>query len=386
MEEEDTLPPAQEVTERARQVMLDHWRDEGYTVPNAERYPFQWLWDSCFHAVVWAALGDADRALAELSHVFRNQDESGFVPHIDYEARPSFHQGFWGRRGASSITQPPMYGHAIAVLAESGIDPGDDLVERARLGLRFLLDERAREPASGMVTVVHPWETGADDSPRWDHWCTPTFDRARWHDTKGRLLASIERTPTGAPRSNPAFAVAPSGFNALLAFNAHRLAGMSADDELGCAARELEEAVDRRWNPDLATWVDAGPSESGSGRTRTLDALLPLLLESAWRRPALDQLSDEAAFGASFGPTGLHRSEPTFDPDVYWRGSAWPQLMYLLWFASERKHERALASSLAASLMGGAWRSGFAEHWNPDDASPLGARPQSWAALAAVVQ
>ena len=70
--------------------MEAHWQPEGYTVPNAVTYPFAWLWDSCFHAVIWAALGDDDRALTELAHVFRCQDErTGFVPHIDYQRAPT---------------------------------------------------------------------------------------------------------------------------------------------------------------------------------------------------------------------------------------------------------------------------------------------------------
>ena len=43
------------VRAEARAVMEANWREEGgYTVPNSAVYPFQWLWDSCFHAGTWA--------------------------------------------------------------------------------------------------------------------------------------------------------------------------------------------------------------------------------------------------------------------------------------------------------------------------------------------
>ena len=58
-----------------------------------------------------------------------------------------------------------MYGHAVAELRRRGIDVPDELAERAHAGLRFLVRERARDPESGLITVVHPWETGCDDSP-----------------------------------------------------------------------------------------------------------------------------------------------------------------------------------------------------------------------------
>ena len=92
----------------ARAVLEANWRPgPGYTVPNGAVYPFQWLWDSCFHAVTWAVLGEGDRARRELAHLFRTQSPLGFVPHVDYEHDPGHHAGFWRREGQSSITQPP---------------------------------------------------------------------------------------------------------------------------------------------------------------------------------------------------------------------------------------------------------------------------------------
>src|SRR5262245_33918200 len=109
--------------DRVREVMNAHWQPEGYTVPNATTYRFAWLWDSCFHSIIWAELGDEERARRELAHVFRTQDDAtGFVPHIDYERDPEHLKAFWGRSGRSSVTQPPMYGHAIAELRRRGIE------------------------------------------------------------------------------------------------------------------------------------------------------------------------------------------------------------------------------------------------------------------------
>ena len=93
--------------------MDDAWREPGFCVPNPSTYPHQWLWDSCFHALVWLALG-SERALTEVEHALARQDPSGFVPHMVYWHAPDLHADFWGRPGASVITQPPMYGHALA--------------------------------------------------------------------------------------------------------------------------------------------------------------------------------------------------------------------------------------------------------------------------------
>ncbi len=354
-------------------MMEAHWRPDGHTVPNAGVYPWQWLWDSCFHAIIWAELGEPERAVTELRSALSVQDELGFVPHIRYAGMPSPHADLWGRPTTSSITQPPMYGHAVAELGRRGIEVPDDVRDRAVQGVRFLLDHR-RRTAGGLVTVVHPWETGCDDSPRWDHWVPDPWTVDRWFDVKGALLATVERAPGGAPLSNPSFAVAPAGFNALIAWNAREL---GLDEE----ADELAEALAARWHPALATWVDDGPSATTSGRVRTVDALLPALVvpatHEAQRVAARHALLDPTAFAASFGPPSVHRAEHAFDPRGYWRGSAWPQLTYLLW--------RAGIAELGPRLVSGAEHSGLAEHWHPDSGEGLGARPQSWTGLAIVV-
>jgi hypothetical protein len=379
--------PVEALRTTARSVLDRHWRGEGYTVPNATTYPYQWLWDSCFHSIAWADLGDAERGTRELAHVFRNQDDSGFVPHVDYEADPDALSSFWGRRGASSITQPPMYGHAAAELQRRGVAVPDETVERAVRGVRVLLEDRERDDATGLVTIVHPWESGADDSPRWDHWDVD----GSWYDTKGSLLDDVTRSAIGSPVANPNFGAAPVSFNALLAFNAEELAQTIDDELLRVQARDLVAAIDARWDDDLATWVDGGPSATTSGRIRTLDALIAVLPsrpptadESAVDR-ALALCVDGGAYGGPFGPAGVHRAEPSFRPRAYWRGSAWPQLTYLLWVAARRRGRPDVAEALAQRAAAGAQASGFAEHWDPDDGTGLGARPQSWTALAAVM-
>jgi glycogen debranching enzyme len=272
-----------------------------------------------------------------------------------------------------------MYGHAVAELLQRGVDVPDELVDRARRGLRFLLHQRGRTPG-GLVALCHPWESGCDDSARWDHWGAAGRG---WFDAKGALLSSIERSDTGAPIANPAFAVGGASFNALVAFNALELGRAVDDDDLVAGGDELADAVASRWDDDRRTWVDDGSSEDGSGRVRTVDALLVGLVRP--RDDASAQLVDPAAHGAAFGPTGTHRSEPSFDPRAYWRGGTWPQIAYLLWLASTRSRSDDVAASLSRSIHAGVVRSGFAEYWEPDTGEGLGAVPQSWATLALLV-
>jgi glycogen debranching enzyme len=168
-----------------------------------------------------------------------------------------------------------------------------------------------------------------------------------------------------------------------VAWNAQELATVASDDRLDALARELTGAIDARWDADLVTWIDDGPTEHGSGRVRTLDALLPLLLHP--RPEAFAALVDPAAYGAPFGPRGVHVAEPSHEPSTYWRGPAWPQLTYLLWLAATNAGAPA-RSALARSMVTGAVRSAYAEYWVADTGEGLGAMPQTWSSLALAVR
>ena len=389
----DAAPDPTALAARAREVLEGNWREPGFCVPHPTTYPWQWLWDSCFHAVVWRQLGEAERAVVELGNALAHQADDGFVPHMTYwsaggRADDPTHASFWGRGATSSITQPPMFGHAVAELHRAGVALPDELVERSSRGLRFLVGPRWRDGLGPVI--VHPWESGCDDSPRWDAWSgSDTWSPARAKAVKGELVADLCHDADGSPVASTGFEVVAAGFAALVAFNARELVSVTGDRDLADAADAIAAALDERWLVDDSGWADAvvvGPPGTTATNVRTAEALLPVLVSSddVAVATALDASIDPDAFGGRFGPAGVHRAEPAFDPHVYWRGATWPQLAYLLWMAARRRGHAA-ADVLRDQLRAGAWRSGFAEYWDPDTGRGGGASPQSWTALAAVV-
>jgi hypothetical protein len=115
------LDPDATLRRRAQEILDDHWDEErGYSYPHRGTYPHQWLWDSCFTAIVRAGLGDR-RALSELRTALSGQLADGFVPHMRY-AGPTIGRG--PLTGVSSFTQPPVYAHAARVLDRRGFAPG----------------------------------------------------------------------------------------------------------------------------------------------------------------------------------------------------------------------------------------------------------------------
>ena len=159
--------------ERARAILRANDRG-GYTVPTARLYPFQWNWDSAFVAMGWATF-DGARAWDEMEFLLRGQWEDGLIPQIVFHA-PSddYFPGpdVWGIHRdppTSGITQPPV----LATAARHVLEATEDAPRMAAMYPRLVRNHRwweaARDPAhTGLVTTLHPWETGMDNSPAWD--------------------------------------------------------------------------------------------------------------------------------------------------------------------------------------------------------------------------
>lgn len=375
------MSTSDEIQSRCRSVLEDAWvSDPGYTCPNPHQYPWQWLWDSCFHAIAWSRLGDR-RALAELESLFRGQLASGFMPNELYHTRRRARWWQWFTFDHSTITQPPMYGHALRVLQQRGYDV-DHLLSGATLAMHHLINSRL-DAATGLVKVVHPWETGCDDSPRWSRWQLRGYNRTRWNVTKYALIRAMQ-VRHGEAIGSRLFEVCPASFNALVAFNAFELAILTADSALQAKARSIVTSLEATWQPSSRTWADLRP---GSGAVvsdvPTQEAFLPMLVvnDPAQLSAAWAHLSDPDCFALPFGFAGVSRKRPSYRADGYWRGGSWPQVCYLLMLAANRLG-RNESEFVRRRTLNGILASRLSEFVNPETGSPCGATPQSWSAIA----
>src|SRR5680860_529958 len=107
-----------ELTRVAKETLRANDRG-GYTVPSPQLYPYQWLWDSGFIALGWAAF-DEERAWRELEVLFSAQWANGMVPHLIFHRESTGYfpgPDVWRAPGpipSSGITQPPVLATAVA--------------------------------------------------------------------------------------------------------------------------------------------------------------------------------------------------------------------------------------------------------------------------------
>ena len=375
--------PDRDVRDRARSVLDGSWRrDDEFCPPNAQVYPHQWLWDSCFHAIAWSSLGDV-RGVHELRSCFRSQLPTGFVPHMRY-LEPNNGRGPLSDR--SSYIQPPIYAHACRVLSSAGFAVGAGLLDSITRALDWLWQQRMTD--HGLLFVVHPWESGADDSPRWDSWVPLSrYDHRAYSKYDRDLVAVTEFDQLGVAVWSQAFVAVPAAFNAFAAHAARELAALSGDAGWEARGNDLATAMDERlWDDSEGLWADLPLVGGGpTARIPTLDGVFGALATTDSRRAhrALDQLVDTERFGSAYGLRYLPRGHPAYVADEYWRGPAWPQLNYMAYVAARRWERSDVVDAIATMSLRGASRSGFSEYWNAESGHGLGARPQGWAALAA---
>jgi hypothetical protein len=241
---------------------------------------------------------------------------------------------------------------------------------------RYLMTFRDPEE-SGLVTIFHPWESGTDNSPRWDTALqaveigdlAPYVRRDLQHvdDVSHRptdeeyniyvwLVESIKRARCDEKalyRSHP-FLVKDVFFSAILVAANEALLEIAelveAPDEDYAAIQGWIErglrGLEGRWNPELGLCLDHDLRRDRPLRARTVAGFAPLI--AGHLRPerlkALLETLDSPAFAGHPRlrwplPPSTSPEDPGFHPRSYWRGPTWPVVNWLLWWSLDRAGE-----------------------------------------------
>src|SRR5215472_5933480 len=108
------------ILERNRRSGHADWngQDYAYVVPSPGSYPFQWFWDSCFHAIALTHV-NTTWAQQEMTTLLKGAFPSGFIPHQilwekdRYPEAAARQSEKFGERYTSSSIQPPVLAVAL---------------------------------------------------------------------------------------------------------------------------------------------------------------------------------------------------------------------------------------------------------------------------------
>ena len=405
--------------ERAIGVLKENDRGR-YTVPTKGLYPFQWNWDSCLTALGQRHF-DEDRAWTEIETLFEHQWPDGMVPHIVFHVEDDGYfpgPDVW-RTGrpvkTSGITQPAVAGFAVRRLYDAATDR-PRVAARARALLpkidawhRWFYENRDPQ-REGLVAIIHPWESGRDNSIDWDaafervptdgvepyvrrdtqhadpaHRPTKEqYDRYIWLVQRFRGLAwDNSKLHDASP-----FRIVDPGFNAILIRACADLADLAdalGETKLATANRERAEkgvaAMERLWSERHGQYLCLDRTTGELVDSPSIGGLLAAFAAvPPGRAAAVARTIDRLAEAVAYIVPSHDPSDPRFDSKRYWRGPAWLVVNYMIADGLAQAGETAVAERIRDSSLELIAESGFAEYYDPISGEPLGGGRFTWTA------
>jgi hypothetical protein len=413
------------------------------TVAAPALYPHQWSWDAAFVSIGLAHLS-VPRACVELESLLAAQWRTGMIPHLVFSDAPDYFPGpaWWRcadlndaaprRPPTSGICQPPL--HAIAVARMLDVAGGRGGADRQAAEAfvrrtwpawyawhRWLVTTRV-QASQGLVAIVHGWESGMDNSPRWDQPYAavtvgplPVYDRTdvavvgdptqrpdgAEYDRYLSLIDELRRLryDDAAVAERSSFRVGDVFATAMLAVACETLADLAP-----LAGRPDEQARELRgWADELSRAVVASTDPvTGMARdydlragqwlgTDTVAGFAPLFcggLDEPSEKGLL-ALFDGPGWSGSPGliaavPPSARRGIAGYDLRRYWRGPLWPIVAWLFGWAFARRGLGPQAGRMRREGLRLVADGSFAEYYEPYTGEPLGSRAQSFTAAVAL--
>lgn len=377
-----------------------------YTVPSPHLYPFQWLWDSCFHATILAHFDHKD-AQAELRSAVSHPLKNGILPHIIYweedyrvlnwgrEMRGDIISAAWQHDGTSTITQPPLVASTLWELHQKHEDLAflEELYPALRAYYTALIERRDKEE-SGLIGIINPDESGEDNSPRFDKLLGISLAHTPNEHLEKRIALVEELTKCKfeiRTCMQQYFWIKDVSFNAIVLRGLEALAliaetlGDYGDRNLFTSHRKRTgEAMRARMRDDERFYSLGGCAEEKI-RLDTWNIFMPLYAGLLTKQEAnalvTTHLLDTKAFWTPFPVPSVSYREPTFREDDMWRGPTWMAINWFVYQGLRRYGFVKEAKQLAEKSRSLVSTSGFREYYSPLTGTGYGTKDFTWGGL-----
>jgi hypothetical protein len=401
-----------QLLERVKEVMENNRRTKGkykFTIPSPELYPFQWLWDSCFHAIILSHF-DINAAKAELRSVVSSPLKCGMLPHIIYRTRPEDVPQLWGREqrgdiitstwgvlGTSSITQPTLLAFTLRKLYDQDQDRSllKDIYPILRKHFIFLDRERTVPSFGPLLAIINPDESGEDNSPRFDE----ALGLAPMHVPDAHLdarLGLMKHFTDCQFKVNTCmqkfFSVIDLPFNVLYAEDLEHLAYLAevlrqTEDARMFSARAVatrKAIIQHLYRDKQFQSYDA--TNQMHIKVNTWAKFMPLygglITKKAARELIFTELLNPDKFGTEFPVPTTSVSEPAFDPiNGFWRGPTWMAPNWFIYHGLKRYGFTTHAENIKTKSIALIEQSGFREQYNPLTGEGQGGTNFTWGGL-----
>ncbi len=402
----------------------------GYaTKPAPTLYPHQWNWDSAFIAIGLSHV-NRERAQKEIQALLKSQWKNGMIPHINFNpVATDYHPGpkFWDSNinpdapmniQTSGITQPPLLAWAAfhiytnSQASQKALDFLGSIYPHLIRCHEFF--QKYRNPdGSGLACIIHPWESGLDNSPRWDATlagvATEKFPLENRTDVN--IISKKER-PTDSDYSKynylitlfrkafydqkiildtSPFVIQPVLFNSIL-YNdlifCEKIGKLLGKDfsETRNQRIQLKEAIQNKlWDKGSESYGDYDIHNKCLIVKDTIANYAPLFIgipSNDIAQRLISRLVSPKMYWPDngFPLPSVAMSEPEFDPNNYWRGPVWINMNWLIIKALQRYDYGSKARELMEKTILLIQNHGFYEYFNPVTGVGRGTNQFSWTA------
>lgn len=404
---------ARRVLANNRQQGVSAWGGRAYSFvcPSPAAYPFQWFWDSCFHAIALVCV-DPELAKQELRCLLQAAQPDGFIPHMllwEKQAHARAIEEYsivLADPFYTATVQPPVLARAVWRVYQATQDRAF-LLEVLPPTLRFFRWLKAyRDPDDDhLIALIQPDESGLDASPKYD--VLMQLGHLPPEQVDAGLRASMDRLFSAyeAHREDPGRLLGLDVFNwEDVMVNAIYADGLQCLGRLCRAAgyppteaaeferrgrRVLAALEDKCWDEQRGVFWDLYGYAEQRAQTLTFSSLFPLICDSLDRhmvwRLVEEHLLNEREFWLPYPVPSVAATEPSFDPEhrtrVTWRGPTWVNVNDYLYWGLRAHGYRDIASELAKRTVQMVGRGGVREFYNPYTADGEGAVDFGWTCL-----
>jgi len=404
--------------EEAKKILLGN-RKNGYTLPtNNKLYPAQWNWDSAFIALGYSHF-NLDFSITEIETLLDGQWDDGMVPHILFHEKdtsyfPNHTTWKCGKNIPSSgITQPPVLAIILNKIIENN-QLNDD--QNSRI-LKILIKIKKyhewfikfRDPnKTGLVSILHPWESGYDNSPIWDEPMSNILvDKDLNYQRRDLEVSNSDERPLKKDYDRyvtirdqfrdvnydpnklyelSIFNVVDVGFNSLFLKANKDLVKLLKKfklnyDELDFFISKSESEIIKLYNydsdefvsKDLNTNKDILIPSITNYFTLTADLKNDKLNKKIINNLKNHNLNEKYIFST------IKSDHQTFEEKRYWRGPVWINCNWLIYEGIKNK-DKEYSIKIKNETISLIENKGFHEYYSCNDGSVMGANNFSWSA------